>query len=174
MAYNDFYKKHLPYTLSKGLAMKKLIVITVAFLSTLTFADSAQDSLKKTLIKKASPYNVSETMDKFENIVKMKGFTIFARIDHKKNAQDAGMEMNDAQLLIFGNPKGGTALMKQDISVALDLPLRVVVYQDANNKVTIAYHNPVAMTASYQLEGNKVIPKITKGLDKLTSAAIAK
>lgn len=155
--------------------MKKLIIIiALSFFSTLTFANSAQNSLKNPLIKKTSPYSVSDTMDKFETLVKMKGFTVFARIDHKKNAQDAGMEMNDAQLLIFGNPKGGTALMKQDISVALDLPLRVVVYQDTNDKVTIAYHNPIAMTAGYQLKGNKVISKITKGLDKLTSAAIAK
>ena len=155
--------------------MKKLIIIiSLSFFSTLIFANSTQNSLKNTLITKTSPHSVNDTMDRFESLVKMKGFTIFARIDHKKNAQDAKMNMNDAQLLIFGNPKGGTALMKQDISVALDLPLRVAVYQDADDKVIIAYHNPVAMTASYQLEGNKVIAKITKGLDKLTSAAIAK
>ncbi len=155
--------------------MKKLIIIiSLSFFSTLIFADSAQNGLKNTLITKTSPHNVNDTMDKFESLVKMKGFTIFARIDHKKNAQEAGMNMNDAQLLIFGNPKGGTALMKQDISVALDLPLRVAVYQNTNDKVTIAYHNPVTMTANYQLEGNKVISKITKALDKLTSAAIAK
>lgn len=155
--------------------MKKLIIIiSLSFFSTLIFANSTQNSLKNTLITKTSPHSVNDTMDRFESLVKMKGFTIFARIDHKKNAQDAKMNMNDAQLLIFGNPKGGTALMKQDISVALDLPLRVAVYQDADDKVIIAYHNPVAMTASYQLKGNKVIAKITKGLDKLTSAAIAK
>ncbi|HHL19827.1 MAG TPA: DUF302 domain-containing protein [Thiothrix sp.] len=155
--------------------MKKLIIIiSLSFFSTLIFANSTQNSLKNTLITKTSPHSVNDTMDRFESLVKMKGFTIFARIDHKKNAQDAKMNMNDAQLLIFGNPKGGTALMKQDISVALDLPLRVAIYQDADDKVIIAYHNPVAMTASYQLEGNKVIAKITKGLDKLTSAAIAK
>ena len=164
-----------PTHIVKGLTMKKLIIlIALSFFSTLTFADSTQNGLKNTLITKTSPYSVNDTMDKFESLVKIKGFTIFARIDHKKNAQDAGMKMNDAQLLIFGNPKGGTALMKQDISIALDLPLRVAVYQGADNKVTIAYHNPAAMTASYQLEGNKVISKITKGLDKLTSVAIAK
>jgi uncharacterized protein (DUF302 family) len=64
--------------------------------------------------------------------------------------------------------------MKQDIKVALDLPLRVAVYKDADDNVMIAYHNPVALTAGYNLKGHKVIAKVAKGLDKLTSAAIAR
>jgi len=138
------------------------------------FADATHDKLQGDVIKKISPYSVVETMDKFEAIVKKKGFGVFARVDHKKNAQSVDMELNDAQLLIFGNPKGGTVLMKQDISIALDLPLRVAVYKGADDKVYIAYHDPVAMAAIYTLKGNKVIPKVSKGLDKLTSAAIAK
>ncbi|HFC93636.1 MAG TPA: DUF302 domain-containing protein [Leucothrix mucor] len=155
--------------------MKNLFSIILLSLVSLTvFAGSAEDTTKNDVIKKVSPYSVGETMDKFEAIVKKKGFDIFARIDHKKNAQGAKMEMNPAQVLIFGNPKGGTVLMKQDISVALDLPLRVAVYKDADGKVIIAYHNPVAMTAGYNLKEHKVIAKVTKGLDKLTSVAIAK
>ena len=155
--------------------MKKIFsIILLSLVSLTTFAGSTEDAAKNNIIKKNSPYSVSETMDKFEAIVKKKGFDIFARIDHKKNAQSAKMEMNPAQVLIFGNPKGGTLLMKQDITVALDLPLRVAVYQDANDNVVIAYHNPVAMTAGYHLKGHKVIEKMAKGLGKLTSAAIAK
>ena len=152
--------------------MKNLLLITLLCLSSVSiFADSGQDNIKNDVIKKLSPYSVSKTMDRFEAIIKKKGFDIFARIDHKKNAKDAGMELNDAQVLIFGNPKGGTVLMKQDINIALDLPLRVAVYKEAD-KVYIAYHNPIAMATNYQLKDNKVIPKITKGLDKLTAIAI--
>ena len=155
--------------------MKKLFsIILLSLVSLSVFATSAEDRAKNNVIKKVSPYSVAETMDKFEAIVKKKGFDIFARVDHQKNAQGVKMEMSPAQVLIFGNPKGGTALMKQDISVALDLPLRVAVYKDADDKVTIAYHDPMAMTAGYNLKGNKVIAKVTQGLDKLTSAAIAK
>lgn len=155
--------------------MKKLIVATLVCLTSISvFAGSGENSSEANIIKKVSPYSVSETMDKFEGIIKKKGFDIFARIDHKKNAQTVGMKLNDAQVIIFGNPKGGTVLMKQDINVALDLPLRVAVYQDADDKVYIAYHNPVAMTAGYKLKNSKVIPKLTMGLSKLTSAAIAK
>jgi len=155
--------------------MKKLILVTVFYLFSISvFADSEQNNLEKEIIKKVSPYSVTETMDKFEAIIKKKGFDVFARIDHKKNAKDANLQMNAAQVLIFGNPKGGTLLMKQDISVSLDLPLRVAVYKDSDNKVYIAYHNPLAMTANYQLKDNKVIPKVATGLGKLTSLAIAK
>ena len=154
--------------------MKKIVSIILLSLASLTtFADSAENATKNNVIKKNSPYSVSETMDKFEAIIKKKGFDVFARIDHKKNAQSASMEMNPAQVLIFGNPKGGTLLMKQDINVALDLPLRVAVYKDADNHVIIAYHNPVMLTTGYNLTGHKVIEKVAKGLDKLTSVAIA-
>lgn len=125
------------------------------------------------IVRKASPHSVSATMDKFEAIIKKKDFEVFARIDHQKNAEGAELKMAPAQVIIFGNPKGGTLLMNTDIRVALDLPLRVAVYQDADDQVYIAYHAPAAMSEAYDLEGHKVIGKLTEGLDKLTAAAIA-
>ena len=133
-----------------------------------TTPKAAEDN---SVITKESPYSVTETMDKFEAIVKKKGLGVFARVDHQKNAKTVKMEMNEAQVLIFGNPKAGTVLMKQDISLALDLPMRVVVYS-SEGKVYIAYHNPQGFAKQYQLEGNPVLGKLEKGLDKLTSAAI--
>jgi len=158
--------------------MKKLthplLALTLLWLSSIAvYADSSQSTQQNNLIIKESPYSVTQTMDNFENVVKKKGFTIFARIDHKKNAESADLTMNDAQVLIFGNPKGGTLLMQQDIRVALDLPLRVVAYQGGDDKVYIAYHDPMTLGNNYDLTGSKVIPKVTRGLDKLTSAAIA-
>jgi uncharacterized protein (DUF302 family) len=157
----------------KGIFMKKIIIIGILYLFSMS-ALAEQDNLKSDVIKKISPYSVTETMDKFEAVIKKKGFSIFARIDHKTNAESVGMKMNDAQVLIFGNPKGGTMLMKQDISVSLDLPLRVAVYKGTDDKIYIAYHDPMAMMTAYQLKDNKVVPKITKGLDKLTAVAITK
>lgn len=123
--------------------------------------------------RKLSPHSVADTMDKFETIIKSKGFDVFARIDHQKNAEAIDMKMNPAQVIIFGNPKGGTMLMSDDIRVALDLPLRVVVYQDADEKVYIAYREPVAMVKDYDLESHKVIGVLTDGLNNLTAAAVA-
>ena len=120
---------------------------------------------------KESPYTVTETMDKFESIVSAKGLHVFLRVDHKENAKGVGLEMDEAQVLIFGNPKGGTLIMKQDMAASLDLPLKVAVYQ-VGKKVFIAYHKPTGLSELYKLQGNKVIPKATEALDKLTSAAI--
>ncbi|HIP94428.1 MAG TPA: DUF302 domain-containing protein [Leucothrix sp.] len=123
------------------------------------------------IVKKASVHSVKETMDKFEALIKSKGMGVFARIDHKKNAAGIDMKMNDAEVLIFGNPKGGTVLMKNDISVSLDLPLRVAVYKDNDGKVWISYHNPQAVKESYKITtGTKVLDKVEGALDKLTSA----
>ena len=141
------------------------------------FADSKNTTdIKESpaLIKKESPYSVNDTMNKFEAIIKKKGFTIFARIDHQKNAESIGLDLDPAQVIIFGNPKGGTLLMKTDIAIALDLPLRVAVYKAQDGKVYMSYHTPETMSQPYQLKDHKVIDKITKGLDKLTSASIAK
>lgn len=151
-----------------------LLAASLMLFSFSALADSHATKSESDIVKKASPYSVSETMDKFEAILKKKGLSVFARIDHRKNAQGAEMDMNDAQVLIFGNPKAGTAIMKQDVAAALDLPMRVAVYKDNDGKVFLAYHKPAGLAGLYSLEGNKALPKLTGGLDKLTSAAIAK
>lgn len=122
------------------------------------------------IIKKASAYSVKETMDKFEALVKTKGFGVFVRVDHKKNAAGADMKMNDAEVLIFGNPKGGTVLMNKDIGISLDLPLRVAVYKDKDGKVWLSYHDPKDFSADHDVADVPVIAKVSAGLDKLTSA----
>ncbi|MEE9326023.1 MAG: DUF302 domain-containing protein [Cocleimonas sp.] len=143
--------------------MKKLFLLTLVALS-LTSIASAD------IIKKASAHSVKETMDKFETLVKSKGFGIFARVDHKKNAAGIDMKMNDAEVLIFGNPKGGTVLMNKDIGMSLDLPLRVAVYKDNDGKVWLSYHDPKDFTANHDVAGIPVIDKVAAGLDKLTTA----
>ena len=124
-------------------------------------------------LKKASAHSVKETMDKFEALIKSKGLMVFARVDHKKNAAGIDLKMNDAEVLIFGNPEGGTVLMNQDIAVSLDLPLRVAVYKDNDGKVWLSYHNPQDLKESYKVEAAaKVMTKVEGALDKLSNAAI--
>ena len=124
------------------------------------------------IVKKSSAHSVKETMDKFETLIKSKGMSVFARVDHKKNAASIDMKMNEAEVLIFGNPKGGTVLMKNDAAVSLDLPLRVAVYKDKDGKVWLSYHNPQALKDSYAVSaGAKVLDKVEGALDKLTTVA---
>ena len=123
------------------------------------------------IIKKASAHGVKETMDKFESLVKSKGMDVFARVDHTKNAAGVDMKMNDAEVLIFGNPKGGTVLMKKDPASALDLPLKVAVYKDNDGKVWLSYRNPQDLAADYNVAGVPVLKNVEGGLDKLSTAA---
>ncbi len=125
------------------------------------------------IISKRSPFSVNETMDKFEAIIKEKGLNIAARVNHKKSAENVGLEMNEAQVLIFGNPKAGTLIMQENIMAALDLPMKVVAYQNNDNEVYIAYHSPAKIEQEYNIQGNTVIEQISAALDNLTSAAIA-
>ena len=139
----------------------KMLMVFALSIPTLASAD---------VIKKASAHSVKDTMDKFETLVKSKGLGVFARVDHTKNAMSVDMEMNDAEVLIFGNPKAGTVLMKKDPATALDLPLKVAVYEDNDGKVWLSYRNPQDLSDDYDLEGVPVLGNVEKALDNLTTA----
>jgi uncharacterized protein (DUF302 family) len=89
-----------------------------------------------------SNYSVDQTVDKLKSILQAKGITLFALIDHSGEAEKVGMKMPPTKLLIFGNPKGGTPLMQAAPSVAIDLPLKILVWQDAEGKVWLSYNAP--------------------------------
>lgn len=112
-------------------------------------------------------------MDKLESIVKSKGFTVFARIDHCAGASKVDQQLRPTQVLLFGNPKIGTALMLSDQRAGLDLPIRVVAWQDEKGQVWIAYNAPQWLANRHGIDNQaKVIEKMTGALDKLTSAAV--
>jgi uncharacterized protein (DUF302 family) len=89
-----------------------------------------------------SRYSVPETLVRLEAILKQKGLTIFARVDHSGEAAKVGMEMRPTHLVIFGSPKGGTPLMVAAPSLAIDLPLKALAWQDAAGKVWLSYNSP--------------------------------
>ena len=105
----------------------------------LVLSASAAD---KGLVNIASKYSVPEALDRLESIVKKLGMTIFARIDFSGDAEKVGLKMHPAQLLIFGNPKAGTPLMIASPTVAIDFPLKALVWEDANGKVWLTYNEP--------------------------------
>ena len=93
-------------------------------------------------ISKPSPRSVPETIQRLCALLKSKGVAIFALIDHSGEAEKAGLKMRPTQLLIFGNPKGGTPLMLAAPSTAIDLPLKALVWEDADGKVWLSYNSP--------------------------------
>jgi uncharacterized protein (DUF302 family) len=103
------------------------------------------------LVNVPSKYSVPETMNRLESIVKNKGLKIFARIDFSNDAEKAGLKMKPSQLLIFGSPKAGTPLMIAVPSIAIDLPLKALAWEDANRKVWLTYNNPDYLEKRYGL-----------------------
>ena len=103
------------------------------------------------IISKPSKYTVPETLDRVEALLKSRGVTIFARIDHGGEAEKVGMKMPPTQLLIFGNPKAGTPLMLAAPEIAIDLPLKILVWEDAGGHVRISYNSAAWLQARHNL-----------------------
>jgi uncharacterized protein (DUF302 family) len=93
------------------------------------------------IIDKASSHSVDETVERLKGILAAKGVTLFALIDHSGEAEKVGMKMPPTTLLIFGSPRAGTPLMLAAPSVAIDLPLKILVWEDSGGKVWISYNS---------------------------------
>ena len=96
----------------------------------------------KGIIDKPSSHSVDQTMERLKNILQSKGVALFALVDHSGEAEKAGIKMRPTKLLIFGSPKAGTPLMVAAPSVAIDLPLKVLVWEDGQGKVWVSYNSP--------------------------------
>jgi uncharacterized protein (DUF302 family) len=94
------------------------------------------------LIQVASHYSVDETMERLQSAFAEKGLQTFAVIDHSGEAAKVGLKMRPTKVLIFGSPKGGTPLMVAAPSLAIDLPLKALVAEDAASKVSVTYNDP--------------------------------
>jgi len=89
-----------------------------------------------------STFGPKETMDRLEAEIHQKGMNVFARIDHAAGAANVGLALAPTELIIFGNPRGGTPLMQSVQTVGIDLPLKALVWQDAANKTWLSYNEP--------------------------------
>jgi uncharacterized protein (DUF302 family) len=94
------------------------------------------------IVDVASRYSVLETLARLQTILKEKGMTVFALVDHSGEAEKAGLAMRPTQLLIFGSPKGGTPLMVAAPRLAIDLPLKALAWQDEAGQVWLSYNSP--------------------------------
>ena len=112
------------------------------------------------LISKISRYSVEQTVERIKTILQSKGVTLFAIVDHSGEAEKAGLKMPPTKLLIFGSPKAGTPLMLAAPSVAIDLPLKILVSQDSQGKVWISYNSPDYLRMRHAFPEN-LIPNIS-------------
>ena len=143
-------------------------VVMAGVLSAMTSVAFAESGM----IAKKSAYSVAETIDRLERILSGKGLTIFAKIDHSAGAKKAGLDLLPTQLLIFGNPKLGTPLMRASPTTALDLPQKALAYQTPSGDVFLVYNDPDYLASRHKIEGaDKVLKKISGALDAFTTAA---
>ena len=94
------------------------------------------------IVSKPSNHSVEQTVEKLTNILKSKGVAVFALIDHSGEAEKVGLKMLPTKLVIFGNPKAGTPLMLAVPSSAIDLPLKILIWEDGQGKVWLSYNSP--------------------------------
>ncbi len=134
----------------------------------------AQASAPTGLIVKASPYSVEETETRFKQILEAKGLNLFATVDHEQNAAGAGLELRPTRVVIFGNPKVGTPLMQCQQTIAIDLPQKVLIWEDDQGQVQLAYNDPQYLGGRHRLNGCGIaaIKTISGALDNLTNGAI--
>jgi uncharacterized protein (DUF302 family) len=127
------------------------------------------------LITLASNHPVRETMDRLEAVLREKGITIFARIDHAAGAAAVAMPLRPTELMIFGNPKSGTPLMQSRQSIGIDLPLKMLGWQDAAGKAWLSYNDPAWLARRHGVgpEADGAVAGLAKVLATLAAGAVA-
>jgi uncharacterized protein (DUF302 family) len=121
--------------------------------------------------RKRSAHSVQETVDKLESIIKEKGITIFAKINHQKNAEDVGLELNEAQVIIFGSPKVGTLMLQKNIFMSLDLPLKMAIVKNESENTWVVYNKTNSLKERYNLPDSEILNKIDLLMDNITDLA---
>jgi len=127
------------------------------------------------MVNVQSNFNVEETADRMESILKEKGMTVFNRIKHSEAAAAVGIELRNTELILFGNPKVGSPLMKCQQSAAIDLPQKALIWEDDKATVWISYNNPRYLEKRHNITGcEEVISKIERALAGIAESTATK
>jgi uncharacterized protein (DUF302 family) len=158
----------LPSVLRRSI-MRIVQTVTIVFLflfSTLTWGAEG-------LIVVKSPHNPKDTMDRFETVANEKGLTIFVRIDHAAGAAKVGKKLRPTELLIFGNPQGGTPFMECNQTIGIDLPLKALVWEDASGQVWLGYNDPEFLAKRHGASQCPAVENLKKALAGFAQATVS-
>lgn len=150
--------------------MKALKVLASAALCATALATNAADGL----VEVKSARSAKATMDKLEELAKARGLTVFARIDHAAGAAKVGKTLRPTEVLIFGNPQGGTPFMECAQSVGIDLPLKALAWEDASGQAWLAYNDPAYLAQRHGVAGCPVVANLRKALGGLAESATSR
>ncbi len=148
--------------------------LSSAILSIALAAASAAASAADGLIELKSQHAAKATMDKLEELVKQRGLSVFARIDHAAGAAKVNKSLRATELLIFGNPQGGTPLMECAQTAGIDLPLKALVWEDAAGQVWLGYNDPAYLAQRHGAAACPVVENLRKALGGLAEATVAR
>lgn len=126
------------------------------------------------LVTAKSPFAAKDTMNRFEELAKQRGLMVFARVDHAAGAAKVGKTLRPTELLIFGNPMGGTPLMECAQTAGIDLPLKALVWEDAQGQVWLGYNDPAYLAQRHGAAACPAVAGLTKALAGLAEAALAR
>jgi uncharacterized protein (DUF302 family) len=147
----------------------RLAVPLVGLAVSVSAADNTV-KMKNGIVNVPTNHSVDEAVERVKIILQSKGITLFALVDHSGEAEKVGLKMPPTKLLIFGSPKGGTPLMLAAPSIAIDLPLKILVWQDGQGKVWISYNSPEYLKERHGLPA-ELLPNIAVVDTLATSAA---
>ena len=149
------------------IACRALLAIALVFATSWATAADGVIAVK-------SPYDAKETMNRFEDIAKQRGLTVFARIDHAAGAAKVGKTLRPTEVIIFGNPQGGTPLMECAQSAGIDLPLKALVWEDEAKQVWLGYNDAAYLAKRHGAASCPAADAIGKALSGLSAAAVAR
>ena len=119
-----------------------------------------------------SGFGPQETMDRLEAEIKTQGMGVFARINHAALAAEAGLTLRPTEVILFGNPRGGTPLMQANQTIGIDLPLKALVWQDRSGKTWLSYNEPAWLAKRHGVEGaGTLVATMALGLSRLAANA---
>ena len=120
-----------------------------------------------------SEFGPEKTMDRLEAEIKAHGMTVFARINHAALAAEAGMTLRPTEVIVFGNPRGGTPLMQAKQTMGIDLPLKALVWQDASGQTWLSYNEPAWLANRHEVAGMEgPLAAMTKALGDIAAKTI--
>ena len=147
-------------------ALRSLVAAALLSVSVLSQAADGLISVK-------SPHSAKQTMDRLEDTLKQRGLTVFARIDHAAGATKIGKSLRPTEVLIFGNPQGGTPFMECAQTLGIDLPLKALVWQDASGQGWLGYNDPAYLAKRHAAPDCAVAANLSTTLAGISAAVVA-
>jgi len=135
---------------------------------------NSSDLADADLVTLPSAHGANETIARLKSLLEQRRIHVFAHIDHAAGAKQVGLSLRPTQVLVFGNPQAGTPLMQSQQTIGLDLPLRVLVWEDGAGKVWLTYRRPEVLARHYHVTGHdEAVKALDDGMAALARAATA-